>query len=416
MDLTYPPEAEAFRVEIRRWLEENLPEGWFEPGFELEGEEKARFQREWTTKLYEGGWICATWPVEYGGKGLSTMEAVVLAEEFHRANAPMRADFFGDTLVGPTILQWGTEEQKKEFLPKILSGQIAWCQGFSEPDAGSDLASLKTTAELDGDEWVINGQKIWTTQGFVADYIFVLCRTDKDAPKHKGISYLLCPMRQEGIEVRPIEQIDGSAEFCEVFFTNARCPKDNVVGGVNNGWNVAMTTLGFERGTSATTGYRRFEKELDLIIEKARANGAAADPLVRQRLAAAWSKVQIMRINGLRTLTAVVQDRKDFGVAALGATNKLFWSEYHQEVMKLAMDILGMEGQILTGDPSVEEAVPGYGARRTNPRYPASALQSAFFFSRSETIWGGTSQIQRNIVGERVLGLPKEPKPATAPA
>ena len=416
MDLTYPPEAEAFRVEIRRWLEENLPEGWFEPGFELKGEEKARFQREWTTKLYEGGWICATWPVEYGGKGLSTMEAVVLAEEFHRANAPMRADFFGDTLVGPTILQWGTEEQKKEFLPKILSGQIAWCQGFSEPDAGSDLASLKTTAELDGDEWVINGQKIWTTQGFVADYIFVLCRTDKDAPKHKGISYLLCPMRQEGIEVRPIEQIDGSAEFCEVFFTNARCPKDNVVGGVNNGWNVAMTTLGFERGTSATTGYRRFEKELDLIIEKARANGAAADPLVRQRLAAAWSKVQIMRINGLRTLTAVVQDRKDFGVAALGATNKLFWSEYHQEVMKLAMDILGMEGQILTGDPSVEEAVPGYGARRTNPRYPASALQSAFFFSRSETIWGGTSQIQRNIVGERVLGLPKEPKPATAPA
>ncbi len=411
MDLTYPPEAETFRKEIRAWLEDNLPAGWFEPGFVLEGEAKLRFQQEWTTKLFEGGWICASWPAEYGGKGLTTMESVVLAEEFHRANAPLRADFFGDTLVGPTILQWGTEEQKKEFLPKILSGQIAWCQGFSEPDAGSDLASLKTTAELDGDEWVVNGQKIWTTQGFVADYIFILCRTDKEASKHKGISYLLCPMKQEGVEVRPIEQVDGSAEFCEVFFTNARCPKENVVGGVNNGWNVAMTTLGFERGSSATTGHRRFEKELEVIIDKARKNGAIDDPLIRQRLAKAWSKVQIMRINGLRTLTSVVQHKKDFGVAALGATNKMFWSEYHQDVMNLAMDILGLESQVLTGDPSVEESVPGYGARRTNDRYPASVLQSSFFFSRSETIWGGTSQIQRNIVGERVLGLPKEPKP-----
>lgn len=414
MDLTYPPEAETFRKEIRTWLEDNLPDGWFEPGFKLDGEEKVAFQQEWTKKLFEGGWICASWPKEYGGKGLSTMESVVLAEEFHRANAPLRADFFGDTLVGPTILQWGTEEQKQEFLPKILKGEIAWCQGFSEPDAGSDLASLKTTADLDGDEWVINGQKIWTTQGFIADYIFILCRTDKEAPKHKGISYLLCPMKQEGVEVRPIEQVDGSAEFCEVFFTNARCPKENVVGGVNNGWNVAMTTLGFERGTSATTGYRRFEKELEVVIDKARANGKLEDPNTRQELMKAWSKVQIMRFNGLRTLTAVVQNKKDFGVAALGATNKMFWSEYHQHAMNLAIDILGMDGQILTGDPSLEEAVPGYGARRTSRRYPASVLQSSFFFSRSETIWGGTSQIQRNIVGERVLGLPKEPKPVDA--
>jgi alkylation response protein AidB-like acyl-CoA dehydrogenase len=414
MDLSYPPEAEAFRKEIRAWLEANLPEGWFEPGFKLDAQAKAEFQTEWTKKLFEGGWICASWPAEYGGKGLSTMESVVLAEEFHKAGAPLRADFFGDTLVGPTILQWGTEEQKQYFLPKILTGQIAWCQGFSEPDAGSDLASLKTTAELDGDEWVVNGQKIWTTQGFIADYIFILCRTDKEASKHKGISYLLCPMKQEGVEVRPIEQVDGSAEFSEVFFTNARCPKDNVVGGVNNGWNVAMTTLGFERGTSATTGYRRFEKELEVVIEKARANGTIDDPTVRQELARAWSKVQIMRVNGLRTLTAIVQNKKDFGVAALGATNKMFWSEYHQQVMNLAIDILGPEGQILTGDPSVEESIPGYGARRTSARYPASVLQSSFFFSRSETIWGGTSQIQRNIVGERVLGLPKEPKPVDA--
>lgn len=410
MDLNYPAEAEAFRVEIRQWLEDNLPDGWFEPGFKLEGADKAAFQQSWTKTLFEGGWICATWPKEYGGKGLSTMEAVVLNEEFAKAGAPMRADFFGDTLVGPTILQWGTEEQKKEFLPKILSGQIAWCQGFSEPDAGSDLAGLKTKAVLDGDEWIINGQKIWTTQGFVADYIFVLCRTDPKASKHKGISYLLCPMKQPGIEVRPIEQVDGSAEFAEVFFTDARCPKDNVLGGVNNGWSVAMSTLGFERGTSATTGYRRFEKELDVLIAKAKENGAIDDPMIRQRIAWAYSNVQIMRINGLRSLTAVVQKTKDPAMAALGLTNKMFWSEYHQKVMELAMDILGMEGQVLTGDPTVEEAIPGYGTRKTNARYPANALQSSFFFSRSETIWGGTAQIQRNIVGERFLQLPKEPK------
>ncbi len=410
MDLNYPAEAETFRGEIRAWLEEHLPTGWFEPGFKLEGEEKLQFQKEWTTTLFEGGWICATWPTEYGGKGLSTMQAVVLNEEFAKAGAPMRADFFGDTLVGPTILQWGTEEQKQFFLPKILSGEIAWCQGFSEPDAGSDLAGLSTKAVLDGDEWVITGQKIWTTQGFAADYIFILCRTDPEASKHKGISYLLCPMKQPGVEVRAIEQVDGSAEFCEVFFTEARCPKDNVVGGLNNGWNVAMTTLGFERGTSATTGYRRFEKELEIILDKARENGKIDDPIIRQRLAWAYSQVQIMRINGLRSLTAVLQKKKDPSMVALGLTNKMFWSEYHQKVMELAMDILGPDAQILTGNPEIEEAVPGYGVRTTSSRYPASVLQSAFFFSRSETIWGGTAQIQRNIVGERFLGLPKEPK------
>ncbi|MCD9625088.1 acyl-CoA dehydrogenase family protein [Rhabdothermincola salaria] len=413
MDLTYPPEAEAFRTEIRQWLEDNLPEGWFDEGFTMTDQERGAWLEEWTGKLFEGGWICATWPTEYGGKGLTTMQGVVLSEEFARAGAPMRGDFFGDTLVGPTILQWGTEEQKKEFIPGILSGTIAWCQGFSEPDAGSDMASLKTTAELDGDEWVINGQKIWTTQGFVADYVFVLCRTDKDAPKHKGISYLLCPMDQPGVEVRPIKQIDGAAEFAEVFFTNARCPKDNVVGGLNNGWAVAMTTLGFERGTSATTGYRRFENELNSIIEIARGNGAIDHPVIRQRIAACHSKVQIMRINGLRSLATVVSGKKDKGVAALGATNKMFWSEYHQEVMELAIDILGVKAQLLLGEPGKEESVPGYGRRATNAEYPANALQSAFFFSRSETIWGGTAEIQRNIVGERVLGLPKEPKVAS---
>jgi hypothetical protein len=412
MDLNYPAEAEEFRTEIRAWLEENLPDGWFDDDFSMSPEERRKFQEEWTQKLFDGGWICASWPTEYGGKGLSIMQNVVLNEEFARAGAPLRADFFGDTLVGPTILQWGSEEQKKEFLPKILSGQISWCQGFSEPDAGSDLAGLKTRAELDGDEWVVNGQKIWTTQAQYADYIFLLARTDPQAPKHAGISYLLVPMKQDGIEVRPIVQPDGSAEFNEVFFSNARCPKDNVVGGLNNGWKVAMTTLGFERGSSATTSHRRFEKELDAIIESARDNGRIEDPAVRQDLIRQWSKIQIMRINGYRTLTAAVQGKKDMGVAALGATNKMFWSETHRDTMNLAMDILGPYSQILTGKVTdVDEYVPGYGRRHGRADYPVSIMQASFFFSRSETIWGGTAEIQRNIVGERVLGLPKEPKP-----
>ena len=310
MELTYPPEAEEFRKEIRAWLEENLPEGWFDPDFELSAEERKAFNEEWPRRLYEGGWICASWPEEYGGKALTVMENVVLAEEFARAKAPIRADFFGDTLVGPTILQWGTEEQKKEFLPPIQQGEMRWCQGFSEPDSGSDLASLKTTAVLDGDQWVINGQKVWTTQAQHADYIFLLARTDQSAAKHHGISYLLVPMRQDGIEVRPITQPDGTAEFNEVFFDDAHCPKDNVVGGVNNGWVVANTTLAHERGMSATTGYRRFAEELALMITAARDRGRLADPLVRQRLMRYHTKIEILRINGLRALSAAVHGQE----------------------------------------------------------------------------------------------------------
>jgi alkylation response protein AidB-like acyl-CoA dehydrogenase len=406
MDLAYPPEAEAFRTVIRSWLEENLPDGWGEPGFSMTKSERRAFNDEWTKKLFAGGWICASWPTEYGGKGLSLLEQVVLNEEFARAQAPLRADFFGDTLVGPTILQWGSEDQKREFIPRILNGTIAWCQGFSEPDAGSDLASLKTRAELDGDEWVINGQKVWTTQAQFADFIFLLARTDPDAPKHAGISYLLVPMKQEGVEVRPIEQVDGSADFNEVFFTNARCPVDNVVGGVNNGWKVAMTTLGFERGSSATTGHRRFLREFDHILDEARARGRTADPLIRQRLATSWSKIKIMEINGFRSLTDALHGTHH--TAALSACNKMFWSESHQETMDLAMDILGLDGQVLRGDPEEVDMLPG--ARRGRSDYPVDDLQASYFFSRSETIWGGAAEIQRNIVGERVLGLPKEPK------
>ena len=408
MDLTYPADAEAFRGEIRDWLVTNLPDGWFDPGFEMAAEERKAFNEGWPTKLFDGGWICATWPTEYGGKGLTTMQGVVLAEEFATAKAPLRADFFGDTLVGPTILQWGTEEQKREFLPKILKGEMSWCQGFSEPNSGSDLASLKTTAILDGDEWIINGQKVWTTQGHHADYCFLLTRTDPDAPKHKGISYLLVPMRQSGVEVRGIVQPDGTAEFCEVFFDNARCPKENVVGGVNDGWKVANSTLGFERGMSATTGYRRFEEEFRLLTERATANGAIDDPNVRQRLAKYYSKIQILRVHGLRSLSATVSGRKDPSVAALGAMNKMFWSEMHKEAMELALDIYGASSMLVTTGP-VAGSWPGSGRDKRRDGYPVSPMMSAFFFSRSETIWGGTSQIQRNIVGERVLGLPKGP-------
>ncbi len=411
VDLTYPPEAGAFRKEIRRWLADNLPEGWAQARLWTSPDERRSLDEEWTRKLVAGGLICSSWPVEYGGRGLSLLQQVVLTEEFARAGAPLRADFFGDTLVGETILQWGTEDQRLRFIPGILDASITWCQGFSEPDAGSDLASLKTRAELDGDEWVINGQKVWTTQAQFADYIFLLARTDPDAEKHAGISYLLVPMRQPGIEVRPIAQIDGSTEFNEVFFTDARCPKENVVGGVNNGWKVAMTTLGFERGTSATTGYRRFARELDTIISAARERGRNTDPLIRQRVAEAWSAIKIMQINGFRTLTDALNGTDH--AARLAACNKMFWSEAHKRTMELAMDILGMDGQVLHGSPGGVEMSGG----RTNSRrgaadYPVDELQASFFFSRSETIWGGSAEIQRNIVGERVLGLPKEPKPS----
>ncbi|MCB0961876.1 MAG: acyl-CoA dehydrogenase family protein [Acidimicrobiales bacterium] len=410
MDLTYPPEAEEFRTEIRAWLTEHLPDGWFDDDFEMDADEKAEFNKAWTAELHEGGWICASWPKEYGGKGLTTMQNVVLAEEFARAKAPLRADFFGDTLVGPTILQHGTEEQKKYFLPKIMSGEMAWCQGFSEPDSGSDLASLKTTAVRDGDEWVINGQKVRTTQAQFADYCFLLARTDPDAPKHKGISYLLVPMDQDGIEVRGIVQPDGTAEFNEVFFSDARCPVDNVVGGLNDGWKVANSTLSHERGMSATTGYRRFQTEYDLMVEAATANGRIDDAEVRQGLARYYTKIQILRINGLRSLTQTLNGTKDLGVIALGLTNKMFWSEMHRDAMELALSIFGAASMVVDTGPE-GGSWPGVMRAKGREGYQPSPMMSAFFFSRSETIWGGTAEIQRNIVGERFLGLPREPKP-----
>ncbi len=392
MDFDYGEKAEQFRAEVRAWLEENLPKEGSGDDIRviLAGDERAAFLKEWDEKLRKAGFVGIAWPKEYGGRGLSTLELLVFNEEMVKARAPQRLNFFGEGLVGPTIIQWGTEEQKKYFLPRILSGEHVWCQGFSEPNAGSDLASLQTRAVLDGDEWVITGQKVWTTMAQYANWCFVLARTDPNAPKRKGISYLLVPMDQDGVEVRPLRQLTGTAEFNEVFFDGARTPAENVVGGVNNGWTVAMTTLGFERGGAATTSYLRFSRELRRMFELAKERGMSSSPLIRQRLAQHYIEVELMRYSGYRTLTNVLAGKPPGPESSI---SKLFWSEYHRRAMETMMAIRGLEGQIV-----------GEG-------YELDAFQQAYLFSLSETIYAGTSEIQRNIIGERILGLPKEPRP-----
>lgn len=407
MDLNYPPESESFRRDVAAWIEEHLPPGWVD-GKRPEGEELAEFARSWNRLLHETGWSCPTWPEKYGGKGLSSLEAIIWAEELSRVEAPIQPPAGGEILVGPTILHLGTEEQRERFLPPIVHGEEVWCQGFSEPDAGSDLASLQTRAELDGDDWIINGHKIWTSQAQEADYIFLLARTDPDAPKHKGISYLLVPMRQPGIEVRPIVQPDGTAGYAEVLFTDARTSASNVVGAVNEGWRVAMSTLIFERGTSATSSWQRYDRDWRAVVEAARHNGRIHDPLIRQRLAHAYSQIQIMRVNGYRIVTAVLHDEVSKQAAALEAGTKTYWTEFFQELTNLAIDVLGTDGQILGGGTGPAVGV-GLGHREVVHPYPVNEMQSAFLFARSGTIFGGTAQVQRNIIGERVLGLPKGP-------
>ena len=339
----------------------------------------------------------------------------MLNEEFARAEAPLRADFFGDTLVGPTILQWATEEQKQQFIPGILKGTIAWCQGFSEPDAGSDLACLKTRAELDGDEWVINGQKVWTTQAQFADYIFLLARTDPDAPKHAGISYLLVPMHQPGIEVRPIAQVDGSADFNEIFFTNARCPKENVVGGVNNGWKVAMTTLGFERGSSATTGHRRFLRSSTRSSPTAQENGQGRRPADPPAPGPRLDQGQDHGDQRLPLADRRAQRHPPHGRPRAPAT-RCSGPSTTRQTMELAIDILGLDGQILTGDPADvvdERAASGAGTttrsatsrRRSSSRAPRPS--GAARPRSSATSWAsGCSACPRS---------PRRPPPAEPP-
>jgi alkylation response protein AidB-like acyl-CoA dehydrogenase len=406
MDPTYAPDADSYREKVQAFLGEKLPAGWGGIG-RLEGDELVQFVAEWRRTLHEAGYLAPGWPVEYGGAGLTALEQVILAEEFARAGVPTGGhnDVFGIQMLGNTLLQWGTHEQKAHYLPRILSGDDVWCQGYSEPDAGSDLGNLGLRAVLDGDQWVLNGQKIWTSAGHLADHIFTLARTDPDAPKHKGISFLLVDMRQPGIEVRPIKMISGESEFNEVFYTDATTPKDHVVGGVNNGWAVAMTLLGYERGEAAATLPIRFQAELDRLFLLAKERGVADDPRIRQRMAWCYSKVQVMRYLGMRTLTKFLQGHHP---GPDGAISKLYWSEYHLIVTELATDILGADAMVPTGrGPSSAFQTDDAGA----PNSTASWV-GTFLNARAGTIYAGSSQIQRNIVGEMVLGLPKEPRPA----
>ncbi len=400
----YTAEAQAYRATVQAFLVEKLPAGWGGIG-QLEGQQLTDFVTEWRKVLHTAGYLAPGWPVEYGGAGLSALEQVIIGEEFAKAGVPTGGtnDNFGIEMLGNTLLQWGTEEQKRHYLPRVLSGEDNWCQGYSEPNAGSDLANLGLKAQLDGDQWILNGQKIWTSAGHLADHIFTLVRTDSDAPRHKGISFMLVDMRQPGIEVRPIRMISGESEFNEVFYTDATAPKGDVVGGVNNGWAVAMTLLGYERGEAAATGPIRYQAEMDRLLILAKERGVADDPRLRQRLAACYGKVQIMRWNGLRVLTQFLHGHHP---GPDGAISKLYWSEFHKEVTELAVDILGAEAMTPVGrKPSTAFQCDDAGAPNSSWSWVGT-----FFNARAGTIYSGSSQIQRNIIGEMVLGLPKEPK------
>jgi alkylation response protein AidB-like acyl-CoA dehydrogenase len=397
LELDLGPKARVFRDELRQWLEANRPQQLIgvEPERAAFGNDPA--VTEWTDKLHKAGYLCVGWPQEYGGRGLSGLEVVVMNEEFARAGVPRVTRGMGEWLVGPSIIVWGTDEQKAHFLPRIIEGRDRYCQGFSEPDAGSDLASLKTRGTVDGDEVVITGQKVWTSGAQWATMMFCLCRTDPDAPKHRGISYVLTPMRRDdgesnGFELRPIKQLTGSSLFTETFINEARAPLFNVIGGLNNGWRVTMTTLGNERGGNATTQHVQYTKQFWAAVDLARELGVDSDPLVRQQLAWAYTHCEIMRFQGLRLLADVIA-KKEPGPAS--ALNKMFWSEYAQRFAEHVTNWRGMASTVL----------PENGSGYTLDRW-----QQAFLTTRSVTIWGGTAQVQRNIAGERVLGLPKEPR------
>lgn len=405
MNPTYSAAAEEYREKVQAFLAEKLPPNWKGIGA-LTGEALEHFITEWRATLYSSGYLAPGWPVEFGGGGLSELEQVIIAEEFARAGVPTggQNDTFSIQMLGNTLLLFGTEEQKRHYLPRLLSGEDTWCQGYSEPNAGSDLSNVGLRAELDGDQWVLNGQKIWTSQGHLADHIFTLARTDPDAPKHKGISFLLVDMRQPGIEVRPIKMLSGESEFNEVFYTDAVVPKDNVVGGVNNGWAVAMGLLGFERGAAASIAPIAFEDEFNRLLQLAKDRGVNNDPRIRQKLAWCYSKVQVMRYLGMRTLTKFLAGHHP---GPDGAIFKLYWSEYHKIVTELGVDLLGMDAMAPTGRmPSNAFATDDSGAPNDSMSWTMTFLNA-----RAGTIYAGSSQVQRNIIGEMVLGLPKEPKP-----
>ena len=404
MDLTYPPEADTFREKIRGFLDEHLPTDWRGIGA-LDAEARSQFQAEWRQTLRGANLLAANWPAEYGGGGLTHLEHVVLNEEFAKRGVPTSGgnDGFSIGMVGNTILHWGTEEQKQHYIPRILDGTDVWCQGYSEPDSGSDLANLGCKAELDGDEWVINGQKIWTSSGHTANMIFVLCRTDPNVTKHAGISFMLVSMDQPGVEMRPITNIARHHDFNEVFFTDARCPKENVLGGLHNGWAVGNTLLGFERGVGATTAALPYRAELDMFIDLARQHGRLDDPIVRQDIARFHSKVEIMRFRGYQALTRYLNGQNPGPESSIG---KLFWSEYHKDITETALNMVGSAGMVGFGEETrAGIATPALGTENTVANWIHT-----FMVARPGTIYAGTSEVQRNIVGERVLGLPKEPR------
>jgi alkylation response protein AidB-like acyl-CoA dehydrogenase len=395
MKLSFSPEDEAFRAEIAGWLAENLC-GEFEqtrgrggPGDEHMFVEE---RKAWERKLAEGGWTCIGWPKEYGGRAASVEQQVIFNEEYARAGGPGRMGHIGEGLTGPTLIAFGTDEQKKRFLPGIVRGEELWCQGYSEPAAGSDLANVKTKAQFDEDtrQWKITGQKVWTSLAHESQYCFLIARTDPASVGQKGLGFFLLKMDQVGVDVRPIQQLTGTSEFNEVFFDEACCGADDIVGAPGEGWKVAMGLLGFERGVSTLGQQMLFQNEFNEIIRIARENGAAADPAIRQRIADAHVGLRIMRFNSMRMLSGSTDDG---GLQKEAMIYKLYWATWHRNLGKLAMDVLGPESEILEGAP-----------------YQLNRLQSMYLFTRADTIYGGTNQIQRNIIAERALGMPREPR------
>ncbi|WP_431024932.1 acyl-CoA dehydrogenase family protein [Halomonas sp. H5] len=396
MKIGFSPEDEAFRQEIATWLEANLKDEFAALRFRGGPGDEHAFPEErkaWERRLAEGGWTCVGWAPEHGGRGLSISQQVIFHEEYARAGGPGRMGHIGEGLAGPTIAAFGSEAQRRRFLPGIVAGRDFWCQGYSEPGAGSDLANIKTRAWQDPDtgKWILQGQKVWTSLAHESDWCFVIARTDPQSRGREGLSFLLVPMDQPGITVRPIPQLTATSEFNEVFFDEAETDADALLGAPGDGWRIAMALLGFERGVSTLGQQMQFRNELETLIGLARDKGCDRDPLIRQRLARAWGGLKIMRYNALRMLSGP----QDGSLKPEAMIYKLDWSSWHVELGKLAMDILGDEAEIL-------EAAP----------YELGRLQSLFLFSRADTIYGGTSEIQRNIIAERALGLPREPRPA----
>lgn len=389
MDLKLTPNEQQFRDEFRAWLKTNLPEEWKGGTSAEDRDDYNEYLRVWQRKLYEGGWAGISWPKEYGGRGATLMEQAIFQEELARANAPQLIGTIGLSLVGPTIIAMGTEAQKSRYLAPILSGEEIWCQGFSEPDAGSDLASLGTKAIRDGDDFIVNGQKIWTSFARLADLCLLLVRTDTEVPKHKGITCLLADMHSEGVSVRPLRQMSGDSGFNEVFFLNVHVPVTQVLGEVNRGWTTAITALMNERANLGTGIQVVFKRNLAALIARSRIverNGqrVSEDPLVRQKLAQAYLELEILRLNTNRALTSLSKT----GVPGPeGSIQKLYWSEWNQRMQQTAQEILGPYGQLKDFDKGIWEY--------------------AYLRARGNTIEAGTSEIQRNIIAERVLGLPK---------